>query len=92
MRTKRSGTAERAYINTTKENENRAPKGEPPLQKKTNRRLYSLLFSWYKRAASEFAGEFGFGSQRSDCSQQEKKIVLVNDDGPKKKGEQTLKT
>jgi len=28
---------------------------------------YSLLFSWYRRAASEFAGEFGFGSHNKDC-------------------------
>ena len=27
---------------------------------------YSRRFSWYRRAASEFAGELGFGSQSSD--------------------------
>lgn len=30
-------------------------------------REYSRLFSVYNLAASEFAGEFGFGSHRSDC-------------------------
>lgn len=29
-------------------------------------RSYSLRFSWYSRAASELAGEFGFGSHSSD--------------------------
>lgn len=31
------------------------------------RLLYSLRFSWYSLAASAFAGDFGFGSHRSDC-------------------------
>jgi hypothetical protein len=30
------------------------------------RRLYSRRFSWKRRAASELAGEFGFGSHSSD--------------------------
>lgn len=30
-------------------------------------RLYSRRFSLYMRAASEFAGEFGFGSHSNDC-------------------------
>jgi hypothetical protein len=29
-------------------------------------RSYSRRFSWYSLAASELAGEFGFGSHRSD--------------------------
>lgn len=40
-------------------------------------RLYSRLFSLNKRAASEFAGEFGFGSHNSDCSI--KQVGLVNE-------------
>jgi len=36
--------------------------------------LYSRLFSLNIRAASEFAGEFGFGSQSKDCN---KKINLA---------------
>lgn len=39
--------------------------------------LYSRLFSLNIRAASEFAGEFGFGSQSSDCGKQKKNASLA---------------
>jgi hypothetical protein len=31
--------------------------------------LYSRRFSLYMRAASEFAGELGLGSQSNDCKE-----------------------
>lgn len=41
--------------------------------------LYSRLFSLNKRAASEFAGEFGFGSQSNDCNKKKVVPMLMDD-------------
>jgi len=39
--------------------------------------LYSRLFSLNMRAASEFAGEFGFGSQSRDWRKLNKYVLLA---------------
>ena len=40
--------------------------------------LYARRFSLYSAAASEFAGEFGFGSHSSDCMARQNRPDVVN--------------